>query len=278
MPRLSLEEVISKFKKVHGDKYDYSLITEKNYIDTKHEVKITCNTCGNIFKQLPQIHLMGCGCRLCANKRISKSKRGIVRNDLKHLIFGVGICDVEHSVIQEDGKVILSYYTWRDMLRRCYSQSFQEKEPSYKGCVVCNDWMRYANFKQWFDDPKNGYKDGYCLDKDIIIKGNKMYSPDACCFVPREINSLLTNRKNHRGKYPIGVIKASKSNNFESAFFKNGKRIYLGSFKTTEEAFVAYKKAKESHIKDVAQEYYDKGEITEKVYDALMKYEVEITD
>ena len=191
----SLKEVISKFKSKHGDKYDYSLINNDNYIDTKHEVKIICKTCGSVFKQLPSVHFRGHGCRLCANKRISKSKKGVVRNDLKHKICGVGVCDVEHSVIQENGKVILSYYTWRDMLRRCYSQAFQNKEPTYKGCAVCEDWMFYSNFKRWFDDSENGYCEGYCLDKDIITKNNKVYSPENCCFVPREINSLLTNRK-----------------------------------------------------------------------------------
>lgn len=278
MAKLSLEEVVEKFKKKHGDKYDYSLITNENYIDTKHEVKIICNTCGHVFKQLPCVHFLGCGCRLCANERISKSKKGVVRADLKHPIFGVGICDVEYSVIQEDGKVMLSYYTWRDMLRRCYSQSFQNKEPSYKDCMVCNDWLFYSNFKKWFDNPLNGYKDGYCLDKDILIKGNKIYSPETCCFVPREVNSLLTNRKNHRGKYPIGVTEATRTNNYESAFYKNGKRVHIGTFKTTKEAFFAYKQAKEAYIKEVAQKYYEQGKITERVYQALLRYEIDIND
>lgn len=278
MKKLSLEEVILRFRKKHGNKYDYSLITSENYINKRHEVKIICNTCGNVFKQLPSVHLLGCGCRLCANKRISKSKKGVVRVDLKHPIFGVGICDVEYSVIQEDGKIMLSYYTWRDMLRRCYSERLQKKEPAYIGCSICEEWKYYSNFKQWAEDPKNGYQEGYCLDKDILVKGNKFYSPDMCCFVPRAINSLLTNRKNHRGKYPVGVVKSSKSKNYEAAYFENGKRIYLGSFGTPEKAFHAYKVAKELHIQDVATQYYNEGKITKRVYDALMNYKIDIND
>ena len=276
--KLSLEQVIEKFKKVHGDKYDYSLITKDTYIDTKHEVEIVCNTCGNVFKQLPSVHLRGCGCRLCANKRISQSNKGVARNDLKHPKYGIGICDVEHSVYQENGVVIPSYNTWHEVIKRCHSERLQKKEPAYIGCSICKEWKYYSNFKQWAEDPKNGYQEGYCLDKDILVKGNKFYSPQTCCFVPRAINSLLTNRKNHRGKYPVGVAKSSKSKNYEAAYFKNGKRIYLGSFDTPEKAFHAYKVAKELHIQDVATQYYNEGKITKRVYDALMNYKIDIND
>ena len=278
MKKLSLEEVILRFRKKHGNEYDYSLITSENYIDTKHEVEIICNTCGNVFRQLPSVHLLGCGCRLCANKKISESKIGVARKDMRHLIYGVGVCDVEHSVFDKIGHVETSYNVWHDMLKRCYDKTFQKRQPTYIGCSVCDEWKKYSNFKRWFNDHKNEYKDGYALDKDILFKGNKVYSPDTCCFVPQEINTLLTNRKNHRGKYPLGVSKASYSDNYEAAVYKNGKRVHIGTFKTVEEAFDAYKQTKEAHIKDVAQKYFNEGKITKSVYDALLNYKIEITD
>ena len=51
---------------------------------------------------------------------------------------------------------------------------------------------------------------------------------------------------------------------------------FIGHFDTEIEAFKAYKKVKESRLKDVAELYKDK--IDHRVYDALMKYQVEITD
>lgn len=271
----TLDEFILSSKLIHGDKYDYSLITNDNYIDTKHEVEIICNICGNKFKQLPSVHLRGCGCRKCANIRISKSKKGVVRCDLKHAIYGVGFCDIKHSVTLDNGSIMPSYNTWHDMLKRCYSEKLHKKEPTYIGCSVCNEWKYFSNFKDWFD---SNYVEGYSLDKDILIKGNKVYSPSTCCFIPRGLNSLLTNRRNHRGKYPLGVSKASYSDNYEAAVYKSGKRVHIGTFKTIEEAFGAYKQIKEAYIKEVANEYYTKGLITKRVYDALYKWTVEITD
>lgn len=49
-------------------------------------------------------------------------------------------------------------------------------------------------------------------------------------------------------------------------------------YNTEEEAFYAYKDAKERYIKSVAEKYFQEGKITKRVYNALMKYEVEITD
>jgi hypothetical protein len=104
-----------------------------------------------------------------------------------------------------------------------------------------------------------------------------VYSPKTCCCVPPRINTILINRTNDRGNYPIGVCK--KGEHFTgSVCVGNGKLIYTGWYDTPQEAFLAYKAMKEKLIKEVAQEYYNKGEITERVYDALMKYEVEITD
>ena len=162
------------------------------------------------------------------------------------------------------------------MLQRCYSDEYQKKEPTYKGCSVCDEWLTLSNFKRWMDDPANGYQEGYHLDKDILVKGNKVYSPETSCFVPYQINYVILNRKLHRGDMPIGVYKRGNSH---IAYYNNtGKRIILGSFKTPEAAFLAYKKAKEQYVKELAEKYYKEGKITERVYNALLNYRVEITD
>ena len=113
------------------------------------------------------------------------------------------------------------------------------------------------------------------LDKDTLVKGNKIYSPETCIFVPQRINYLFLNSGGSRGLLPLGVYTVGKK--YASRTSKNGKRsVYLGSFDTPEEAFLAYKTAKEAYIKEVADEYKDK--IPKKLYDALYAYTVEITD
>lgn len=194
-------------------------------------------------------------------------------------LYGVGICDESGT---ENGKQTKCYETWKGMFRRCYCIEWQEKEPTYKGCNVCNEWIYFSNFKKWYS--KNFYQiydERMELDKDILHKGNKIYSPNNCVFVCKTINTLFTKSDGIRGKLPIGV-KLSKSNKYISQYsyydFDNKKKIKkgLGYFDTIEEAFFAYKKAKEENIKRVADYYKDK--IPNKLYEALYKYEVEITD
>jgi hypothetical protein len=103
-----------------------------------------------------------------------------------------------------------------------------------------------------------------------------VYSSDTCCFVPQEINSLFTLSNKARGDYPIGVSYVKASKKFKATVNINGNNKHLGYHKTPELAFLAYKEAKESYIKEMANKYKD--EITIECYDALMNYEVEITD
>jgi len=116
------------------------------------------------------------------------------------------------------------------------------------------------------------------IDKDILIKNNKIYSPDTCIFVPNKINSLFTKRQNSRGNFQIGVSIPDKQYITYKAELNigNGRKKYIGNYQTPEEAFQAYKIAKEEYIKQVADEY--KNRIPKKLYDAMYNYQVEITD
>ena len=271
-----LSVIKERLEKTGAGNYDYSLVNENNYIDTKHKIPIVCKTCGLKFEQTPQAHLHGDGCPDCRGKKISdalKGKVNIFRRQTK--CYGVGICDIPFSTYSSD-KVQRAYGLWSNIIARSCNDSVKDKHKTYKDCSVCSEWLLFSNFLKWFNDPTNGYKEGYSVDKDILVKGNKVYSPDTCCFVPREINSLLTKSNATRGVYPIGVSKRGKRFSARSNFY--GKTKKLGMFDTPEEAFQAYKQAKETYIKDIATQYYKDGKITKKVYDALMRYEVEITD
>ena len=115
------------------------------------------------------------------------------------------------------------------------------------------------------------------LDKDLLMKGNKVYSEYSCVFIPHEINTVLVKCEASRGKHLIGVYYHKRDKAFVARVSKNkGNREWLGSFKTEIEAFNTYKVAKESFIKEQAEKWKDK--IDPRAYEALMNYEVNIND
>ena len=184
---------------------------------------------------------------------------------------GEGINDYQGSVCDENGKLIKAFETWYSMLQRCYDKSYKEKTPTYKDCVVCEAWKSASAFKEWHD---KHYVEGWCLDKDILVKGNKEYAPDKCCFVPNEVNVLFVKANALRKDLPIGVRKNGRY--IYAEMFQYNKGVYLGTFATIEQAFQAYKVAKEAHIKEVADKW--KEQLEPRVYEAMYNYKVEITD
>ena len=272
----SLTQLIVELKQIHGDKYGYELVNKENYKNVKSYIPVFCKRHNKVFNIAVSNHLyQKQGCPTCAAERRKISNTGNVRKR-SDSVYGVGINDYKGSV--KCGFIHLrSYNVWVEMLKRCYNDAYKSKNETYRYCYVCDDWLRFSVFKTWFDE---NYIEGYQLDKDILVKGNKIYSPDTCCFVPKKINSFICKSDKKRGKTPIGVSIREYANRLKyfSYVTINGKRQHLGVFDTPEEAFYAYKEAKEAYIKEVAQEYYDAGKITKRVYDALMNYKVEITD
>ena len=203
-------------------------------------------------------------------------KTGRIKNPMTPSVHGVGFIGKGRFKAHDgNGKPTKCHAVWKSMHTRCYDPKYHEKEPSYKNCTVCEEWHNYQVYAKWHDE--NYYEvdnEPMALDKDILCKGNKIYSPENCVFVPQSINNLFIKSDKSRGKYPIGVNK--KGNKFQARLNKDNKHIHLGSYSTVEEAFQAYKQAKEAYIKEVAEEYKDK--IPYRLYEALMNYEVEIDD
>ena len=168
------------------------------------------------------------------------------------------------------------YDIWRQMLRRCYDETLHSIRPTYKGCTVSENFKNFSYFISWYHSQIGYDQDNWCLDKDILIKGNKIYSEDTCCLVPYEINNLVVKSDKCRGEYLIGTSFVKKHNKYKSGISKNGVLEHLGTYNTQEEAFLAYKQAKEGYIKEVANKWKD--QIDHRVYEALMNYQVEITD
>lgn len=209
--------------------------------------------------------------------------KGKIRNPNLPTIYNVGVIGDKYST-RNSMKNIKEYQCWYDMLFRVYGNKREDSTSlRYKKCVVCNEWLYYPNFYEWlhsqenFDKWLNGVK--WCLDKDIIVKDNKIYSPNNCCLVPTNVNTLFVKKNKNRGKLPIGVT--YNHQNFMSIYsnpITGNTKEYIGTFNTPEEAFYSYKQHKEDLIKQIAQIEFAKGNITQKCYDAMIKYKVEITD
>ena len=208
--------------------------------------------------------------------QLGNIKSGKVKDPYLPSVCGVGILGTKYPA-KVNGVQTKEYDLWYSMLRRCYSDNSKKKRPTYEGCEVSDKFKSYEYFYEWCHSQIGFGVEGWHLDKDLLVKGNKVYSEDSCVFLPSEINSLLTKRTASRGEYLIGVSWYSKSKTFIAQVNKNkGKPEHLGYFKTEIEAFNAYKTAKESFVKEQANKW--KGEIDLRAYEALMNYQVEITD
>lgn len=200
------------------------------------------------------------------------AKRGI-RNPYRRAYAGVGYIG-EGYYSPENSRHLFTI--WSNMLTRCYDEDALKKHITYKGCWVDDIWHSFQNFAMWCEyQPEFKNKD-WCLDKDIVERGNKVYSPDTCSFVPVEINNLFTLRGNKRGKYPLGVHKEKRSGRFIAQINREGRRVCLGRYDTPEAAFLVYKDAKEEVIRSLANKY--KGSINSAVYESLINWNVEVTD
>jgi hypothetical protein len=171
-------------------------------------------------------------------------KNGEVKNPNRPNMYGVGY--MGQGIYKAGGgnsKHTKCYLTWYSMFNRCYNPTFHKKEPTYKDCVVDERWHNFQVFAEWFEQ---SYIEGYHLDKDILFKGNKIYSPETCCFVPQEINQLFTAPRHKKDGFPKGISK--KSNKFCVMTPSNNGNNYMGTFHSIEEAIEVYRIAKQKYI------------------------------
>ena len=211
----------------------------------------------------------------------SNFKKGNVKCPYEPRTYGVGYLGEGKYKPFLNGKTTDEYDVWSSMIKRCYDPKYQKNKPTYKGCKVEDYLLNFQHMGKWIED--NYYKvpgELMCLDKDILCKGNKIYSRDKCIFVPKRINNLFTKRDNDRGNSPIGVTPNSYGNYQVRCCDGYGKRISLGTYSTEEEAFRVYKNYKEKVIKEVIDSY--EGIIPEPFYSrlkmAMYNYKVEIDD
>lgn len=172
---------------------------------------------------------------------------------MKPSVHGIGFRGSDIP-IRIDGKLQPSYNTWSAMLRRCYDVAYVTRKPTYFGCSVCDEWHNYTSFDKWFSE---NHIDGCELDKDLMVSGNKVYSPETCVFVPREINMILVNKKSCRGEYPHGVSFHTNRNKFVAQIAIQGKQTGLGYFDDPLSAYLKYRDAKLEYVEFMIDKFRD---------------------
>ncbi len=183
---------------------------------------------------------------------------------------GEGTYKSSHNYIRDP-----AHLTWTNMIKRCYDTSYLKHRSTYKDCEVVENWHNYQNFAKWFYSVE--YKlQGWHLDKDLLVKGNRVYGPNFCVFLPAELNNLILLNSNIRGDLPIGVTCHKKNKKYKAQLRVGGKNLNLPLRDSALDSFLDYKKEKERYIKVVAQKW--KGSIDPRAFSALLNYEVSIND
>lgn len=182
-------------------------------------------------------------------------------------VCGIATNDIENAY---DGNKALKWYeTWKGMIRRCYDQSCLRRSPTYIGCTVSDEWKIASKFKEWLDNQH--IDEDYQLDKDILVHGNRVYGPETCCFIPRQLNALFNDRVAKRGDYPQGVYFHKATKKYLAKLSSYGKTNYLGLFDDMDEAHEVYIQAKISYCNEVINNLFNIGKITEEIAVAAKK-------
>jgi hypothetical protein len=192
---------------------------------------------------------------------------GNIKDQTQPTVYGVGVIGLNFTKYESNSK---EYSLWLGMLQRCYDNKLKNKRPSYLMCEVDKNFLNYEYFKAWCNKQIGFNKKGFALDKDILIKGNKLYSEDTCCFVPTEINSMIAGLSS-KGDKVTGIYQNCKNGNwYLNTDYQNGHKK-RGVFSDLKEAELEYLKLKTENIKSVAEKW--KSQIDIRVYNALINWE-----
>lgn len=229
----------------------FTIIEYNNYRDVlirfddqfSHEVKTSCN----------------------------KILSGTIKNPYHKSIANIGFMGYGSFKSRINKKRVHANAVWVSMITRCYDKKYQVNSPTYKDCVVCDDWHNYQNFAKWYTENEY-YGLGYELDKDLLFKGNRIYSPETCVLIPRELNTCLLYSINRSDNgLPMGVSKVR--DRYTASISIEGKTNFIGYFSTIMQASDAYNEAKKQNIRRLAYKYM--GKIDKRVFDTLLNWNPE---
>lgn len=136
--------------------------------------------------------------RMCAHS--DALLKGAVKNPYTPSLYGVGFMgNGPFKSVCISGKHSKEYRLFKNMMDRSYGEDYHERNPTYKDCSVAERWHNFQNFCediQYLEGYNSWVLDRstYELDKDIKVKGNKVYSKDTCMFVTRGKNNKSGNK------------------------------------------------------------------------------------
>ena len=175
----------------------------------------------------------------------------------RSLICGIGINDADYVVSEKvDGKYETCpyYQKWVSMFKRCYCKHYQKDKPSYIGCSVCEEWIKFMTFKAWMVQQE---WDGRHLEKDILFPENKVYSPETCVFVTPTVNGFVLDCSRSRGDTPIGVTWNNRLSKYVAQCsdpFTARRTVHLGCYDCPQVAHQAWRTYKHSLALRLANE------------------------
>lgn len=239
-------------------------------------IKLLIDKCGGeqiILDQIRDAQLEGLLDRRVADS-CKKRIRNVINSQNDGSYYRVKICGVGFIPSTLKGKEhrrIRAFISWKNMIRRIYN-GYGRFAKCYENCVICEEWLDYGVFKNWYENQRGcGLK--YELDKDLLGNG-KLYSPETCCLLPRELNRMISDRKTKNRELPTGVVKSGKKYYAHYVMGTSEKKLVrIGGFNTPEEASNAYKAFRKKRIAETAQVYYDKGELDERAYNSLINFD-----
>ncbi|WP_027615221.1 MULTISPECIES: hypothetical protein [unclassified Pseudomonas] len=191
------------------------------------------------------------------------------------LLCGVGYNSIERRkalALPYHEKTARAYSHWKYMLNRCYGSDAS----AYEGCTVCKKWHDFQEFADWYVAQPYANAADAELDKDILDRHNRIYSPEFCSLVPRLINQMFRDTRSQRGRLPIGVKQGPRQKGFTARISKYGKQVHLGTFRDVFSAFAALKAAYSTYCCEVADKY--EGKIDQRVIDRLRTCQLHIHD
>lgn len=193
--------------------------------------------------------------------------RGCVKNPYDKTLYGIGYIGHGKYKPSINKQNTPAYNQWVSMLERCYCEKRRYRTMSYVDCNVCSEWHNFQNFAEWFYENRYECGERLQVDKDILVSGNRTYSPQTCILVPQTLNTMFINRPNNRG-LPNGMYK------IKDGFSVKYNHENLGVYKTIAEAYSVYSQKKKQEIIKVANTY--KNIISPKVYQAILNCEFKI--
>lgn len=200
-------------------------------------------------------------------------RKGSFKNPYRPKVYGVGFFGVGDFKGFGDGRPTPEYDAWHSMMSRCYNKQVHKTHPSYADCFVDERWHNFQVFAEWYTSHEH-YGLDYHLDKDLLVAGNKVYSPETCSLVPVQINNLIGENQRNKGSYPAGVSYHKAKKKYTAAVGHDGKKIYIGAYNCPVEARKAYLEVKKRLVREKALEW--KGKIRRDIFNALMNWTAEI--